>query len=111
MQVHCRLLTQLNCAPGAHSDVFGCSACPGGFGMSATGPPFACDVACPANCLDCDNVLRSADSDDEGMCNVCAEVRAAVCNPHCWSGAVSWPKACRISQLRGSFVKGSRSCL
>ena len=78
MQLECQLLDALNCAPGAANKVWGCSACPAGFGASSVGPPYFCDVACPSSCANCDNIAWPLTSSDDGLCNACAAVRHAM---------------------------------
>jgi hypothetical protein len=75
MQLECQLLGALNCAPGAATKVWGCSACPAGFGASSVAPPYFCDVACPSACANCDNIAWPLTASDDGLCNACMTVR------------------------------------
>ena len=74
LQLTCRSCSDLNCADGACTDGFGCSACPAGFGIASSEPPFACIVRCPPYCVDCDDVRGGGVRSDDGRCNACAQV-------------------------------------
>ncbi|BDA43966.1 hypothetical protein COCOBI_05-1500 [Coccomyxa sp. Obi] len=109
-QLTCRRCSELNCAEDACTDGFGCSACPLGFGIASTEPPFACTLRCPPNCVDCDDVRRATWRSDDGRCNACAQGYMLTENGFCeeeWMGtSPQQQQSAGLPDVLGSLLSG-----